>query len=341
MGERIDRQTFEDVVGFHGHVCPGLATGVRVAQAALRELGERAEDEELVAVAETDNCAVDAIQYLTGCTYGKGNLIHLEYGRNAFIFARRSDGKAIRISVKALPPAEGDGGGDQAALIARVFAREASDEDQRLFNELWHRRAMRVLAAPEADLLDIEELVDYELPARAQVYESIRCDGCGERVMAPRLRDYRGKRLCPPCYEAAMAKSVIVPRIGMVHNELVPGQAKSRARSERSRIVIEPAYREGLLGIEVGQRVQILFQFDKAPNNFVLQQHPMGRRDLAARGVFALRSPHRPSGLGLTTVRVLEVDDEGITVAGLDAWDGSPVVDIKPYVASLDKGPQS
>lgn len=69
---------------FHGHRCPGLATGIRVAEVALREIGPHSIDEEVVAIVETDNCAVDAIQYLTGCTFGKGNLIHRDYGKNVF-----------------------------------------------------------------------------------------------------------------------------------------------------------------------------------------------------------------------------------------------------------------
>jgi formylmethanofuran dehydrogenase subunit E len=64
------------VVAFHGHYCPGVTIGYRAALIALRELGvERAQDEELVALCENDACGVDAVQALTGCTLGKGNLI--------------------------------------------------------------------------------------------------------------------------------------------------------------------------------------------------------------------------------------------------------------------------
>ena len=76
---------------------------MRAAQIALRELGGRAQDEELVAIVECDNCAVDAIQELTGCTFGKGNLIYRDLGKTAFTFIRRSDGKAIRVASKPPP----------------------------------------------------------------------------------------------------------------------------------------------------------------------------------------------------------------------------------------------
>ena len=92
----IDPQRIEQTIRFHGHNCPGVSIGIRASEMALRDF-ERAPDEEVVAVVETDMCAVDAIQFLTGCTFGKGNLIHLDYGKNAFSFYRRSDGKGIRI----------------------------------------------------------------------------------------------------------------------------------------------------------------------------------------------------------------------------------------------------
>ena len=69
MGLKIPEEELKALIAFHGHWCPGLATGIKVSQVVLAELG-RSSDEEIVAVAETDNCAVDAIQFLTGCTVG-------------------------------------------------------------------------------------------------------------------------------------------------------------------------------------------------------------------------------------------------------------------------------
>ena len=74
---------------------------------ALREVG-RAVDEDIVAVAEPDTCAVDAIQVLTGCTVGKGNLVLLGIGKMGFSFYRRRDGKAVQIVGR--PPKPGEGG---------------------------------------------------------------------------------------------------------------------------------------------------------------------------------------------------------------------------------------
>ena len=88
----IDPVLVKQATDFHGHWCPGLAIGIRAAEWALKKLG-KTPDEEIVAVVETDMCAVDAIQSLTGCTFGKGNLIHRDYGKSAFTFYPRQDGR--------------------------------------------------------------------------------------------------------------------------------------------------------------------------------------------------------------------------------------------------------
>ena len=81
---------------FHGHWCPGLAIGLRAGEYVINNLG-RADDEEVVALVETDMCAVDAIQVLTNCTFGKGNLKFRDHGKLAFTFFRRKDGKGVRL----------------------------------------------------------------------------------------------------------------------------------------------------------------------------------------------------------------------------------------------------
>ena len=99
----ISVEEIEKAKEFHGHWCPGLALGIRVAELALREVG-RSTDEEVVALTECDMCAVDAIQFLVSCTFGKGNLLYRDYGKVAFSFWRRRDSKGIRISRKVSAP---------------------------------------------------------------------------------------------------------------------------------------------------------------------------------------------------------------------------------------------
>ena len=87
---------------FHGHTCPGLATGFRVAVEAMARLGLDGPEtgEELVCVTENDTCAVDAVQVVTGCTMGKGSLLYRGTGKMVFTFYCRRNGRGLRVAVK-------------------------------------------------------------------------------------------------------------------------------------------------------------------------------------------------------------------------------------------------
>ena len=189
---------------FHGHSCPGLAIGIRAAEMALREIGAHAEDEEIVAIIETDMCAVDAIQYLTGCTFGKGNLIHLDYGKSVFTFIRRSDGKAIRIALRTA--AWGAPDAEHEALYERVRRGRASAEDMQRVQELREEQIQDILERPLAELFDAQP-VEAVVPARARIHDSVTCAGCGERVMETRARLFRGELYCIPCFEMRERRS--------------------------------------------------------------------------------------------------------------------------------------
>ncbi len=100
----MEKSDWEKCAEFHGHVCPGLAVGYRAAQIGLEELaGSRAKDEELVAIAETDACGVDAVMVVTGCTLGKGNLLYRDFGKHAFTFMSRGSGEGVRICANPGP----------------------------------------------------------------------------------------------------------------------------------------------------------------------------------------------------------------------------------------------
>ena len=187
------------VVQFHGHFCPGLAIGMRAAELALREIGSHATDEEVVAIVETDMCGVDAIQFMTGCTFGKGNLIHLDYGKNAFTFIRRSDGKAIRLVMRL--QSWGESNNEQRELTARIQSGEASPEEHEHFQDLFQQRRREILDLPLEQLFDVQ-MVEPRIPTKARVRESIQCEACGEMVMETRLRLMGGRKLCIPCFEA-------------------------------------------------------------------------------------------------------------------------------------------
>ncbi|HET7486578.1 MAG TPA: FmdE family protein [Acidimicrobiales bacterium] len=195
----FDEDTIARVVAFHGHMCPGLAMGMQASAIALREIGAHSRDEEVVAVVETDMCGVDGIQFLTGCTFGKGNLIHRDWGKNAYTFYRRSDGKAIRMRGRK---GAFERNPEHQELFAKVRAGTATAEERERFGALHVESSRRVLALDPLDLFEVS-LVEGEPPRKARIHASIACEDCGEEAMETRVHLFGGRKLCTPCFEAA------------------------------------------------------------------------------------------------------------------------------------------
>ncbi len=164
---------WERCVQFHGHSCPGLAIGYRVCEAAREKLGLRfAKDEELVCVTENDACGVDAVQLLTGCTVGKGNLIYRATGKMAFSFFCRSSNKKLRLVFKP-------------AFPGKEMDREA-----------WQKH---ILGASLTDLFDFKEPA-YDPPSRARLFTRVVCAQCGEGVAENMGRLEDGRTICLDCH---------------------------------------------------------------------------------------------------------------------------------------------
>ena len=190
---------YEDVVAFHGHSCPGLALGYRVGLAALKALGreQSAGDEEMVAIVENDSCAVDAVQVLTGCTFGKGNLIFRDYGKQVFTFVKRPLGEAVRISIDFVPPEETE---REREMWKKYSRGDRSEEVVRAVHDRKARKTKAILEAPEAALVKIAR-VTVPLPREASIYQSLTCGMCGEKVAEPKARMKDGRIVCIPCFE--------------------------------------------------------------------------------------------------------------------------------------------
>ncbi|WP_026368938.1 FmdE family protein [Aminiphilus circumscriptus] len=195
----LSQETLQQVIAFHGHSCPGLTLGIRAAEMALRELGPRASDEEIVAVTETDMCGVDAVQFLTGCTFGKGNLLYRDRGKVAFSFYRRSDGKSFRLVAKPFRM-DGDDGSRQDMLRRKAAAQELTPEETEELRRIRQKRIDALLAAPLEALFDIKP-VEESLPPKARLFRSVPCSCCGETFMEPRGRLFEGETLCLSCFE--------------------------------------------------------------------------------------------------------------------------------------------
>jgi formylmethanofuran dehydrogenase subunit E len=191
---------FEDCVRFHGHACPGLALGYRVAKFALGRLGERARDEELVAIVENDSCAVDAIQVITGCTFGKGNLVFRDYGKQVYTFLTRPSGQALRVVIDWNAPPETDA--ERSAWEAYRLG-ERSEAIEKVVHDAKSRKIRSILDAPDEEVLIATELASgaVALPSPARIFASLRCASCGEKVMESRARLREGRTVCIPCFE--------------------------------------------------------------------------------------------------------------------------------------------
>ena len=192
-------KTFDEVVAFHGHACPGLALGYRVALYALKKLAGRASDEELVAIVENNSCAVDAVQVMTGCTFGKGNLIFRDYGKQVYTFIDRAAGSGVRIAIDWTPPKET---GQEKKLWDRYMKGERSAKVLAMVHNRKMNKISMILNAKDTELLTIKggKII---IPEEARIYPSIRCAVCGEKVMEPRARVTEGKMVCIPCSEKA------------------------------------------------------------------------------------------------------------------------------------------
>ncbi len=193
----ITEEMIQQTRAFHGHMCPGLAMGIRAAAAALREIGPHSQDEEVVALVETDMCGVDAIQFLTGCTFGKGNLIHLDYGKSGFTFYRRSDGKGIRLVAR--PGGAGPADPEWQKLRDKLGRETLTPAEEARFKVLHEARCNQILATPIEQLFEVKE-PQTKMPRPARIMDSIPCDECGELTMETRTRRFRGKTLCIPCF---------------------------------------------------------------------------------------------------------------------------------------------
>ena len=135
-----------------------------------------------------------------------------------------------------------------------------------------------------------------------------------------------------------MEDSFVIRPIGRVRSPFKdPSEAPHQGREAGSMAVVEidAAYAEALDGIDDCESVVVLCWFHRSRRD-LLRVHPRGDEGNPLRGVFATRSPLRPNPVGIYTAKVLERDGTRLKLLGIDAVDGTPVIDIKPHVHRLD-----
>lgn len=119
----------------------------------------------------------------------------------------------------------------------------------------------------------------------------------------------------------------IVP-IGIVRNDFDETNVPEDWSNVISEIRLNARYKKGLYRLRQFKNIMVVFWFHKAKRT-KMQVHPRGDKSRPIRGVFATRSPHRPNKLGVSEVELLAVKSSTIKVRGLDAFNGTPVLDIK------------
>ncbi|WP_319407712.1 FmdE family protein [uncultured Desulfosarcina sp.] len=192
----MESDDFKRCAAFHGHVCGGLAIGYVAATAGLAWLKEkRALDEELVAIVETDACCVDAIQVLTGCTFGKGNLIYRDYGKMGFTFFNRRTGQGVRLAMR---PDTFRVNERQIELFKKTRDGSITELEKAELNELGAQRTADVLNTRSEDLFAMTP-VTAGMPTKARIEPSTLCSRCGEPTMASKLETVGETLVCRGC----------------------------------------------------------------------------------------------------------------------------------------------
>lgn len=163
-----------------------------------------------------------------------------------------------------------------------------------------------------------------------------------DRVLPDPQPPREGERALPfdPASMPADAGLIFIGRVRSAWTRRADCPKNMREARERARpamIELDPAYAEGLAGLERHGHIVVLTWLDGARRDLIAQRP---RHASAVSGTFALRSPVRPNPIGLHVARLLGIAGPVLTVEGIDALDGTPVIDVKPYLASVDSVPE-
>jgi formylmethanofuran dehydrogenase subunit E len=190
---------YEPGLLFHGHKCPAMPMGLRVGAAAMNRLGvERAADGQLVALIELgDNhcatCFADGIQVVTGCTFGKGNIQKLHYGKWGLTLIDKKRQKSVRVA----PTAEAMLSNKQSTFFTEY--REKGVPASLVPAEHVEPLVDKVMNAPQDQLMVVGDVVDHPWQDSPHSFASFVCDLCGEMTAEPYGRIWGAKKVCIPC----------------------------------------------------------------------------------------------------------------------------------------------
>jgi len=191
---------FSEITKFHGHICPGSAIGYKAAEAGLNELKSHcSQDDEIVAIVENNSCAVDAVQVLTGCTFGKGNLLFKDHGKQVYTFINRTTNEGVRVSlndsfnIDILAP-------QLEKLRGAVNSGIATDLEKEDLKKMTEEVSQEILEIPYNKLFHSEP-VEMDIPKKASNFKNVKCSKCGEMVSEHKAIKLEGEITCIPCFK--------------------------------------------------------------------------------------------------------------------------------------------
>lgn len=192
----MNETLWQDVVDFHGHICPGIVIGFRASVLALETLDKplRGLGETHFAVCENDVCGVDGVQFVTGCTIGNDGLIIDNRGKFAFSWVDKKTGEGIRILLKV--PIWGSN--KPVHLHRKTKEGTATKEERQQWISVRNRRGQELMRLTDDELLDIRR-IQIEIPGRPRLFPFVTCSKCGEAFMEPWAGVEGGNILCKAC----------------------------------------------------------------------------------------------------------------------------------------------
>lgn len=187
---------FKDAVEFHQHLCLDIAIGYRAARALVREMGNEMKNmKEVVAHVGNETCALDAIQEITGCTFGKRNLYINDIGKAVYILQNTKTGNGVRIYCKYWDTFDHS---QLRELRKATKQPDARPEQQASLQKKTEAIIDNILAASESELFSITR-VTLPPPPKSGKYKANPCGRCGEYVNVALLMEEAGQWICKEC----------------------------------------------------------------------------------------------------------------------------------------------
>lgn len=187
---------------FHGHKCPAMPLGLRIGAAAMNALDvERSHDGQLVALVEIGErhfatCFADGVQMVTGCTFGKGNIKRMDYGKWGLTLFDVASGRSVRVALK---------GELLKANTKTAFFTEYRSKGvpaSKVPAEVVDPLVERAMTIPDETVMTIGDVVERPWHEPPHSFNSFICDECGDIVVEEYGRVAGDRRVCIPCHEA-------------------------------------------------------------------------------------------------------------------------------------------